>query len=170
MKYFRAPLTLVETAALVASIENCFRDNGYGLWAAESQKTGQLAGFVGLSPVDGPYPFAPAVEIGWRLARGCWGQGFATEGARASLRFGFDKIGLSEIVSFTAEINEPSRRVMERIGMTHDPDEDFEHPQLPEGDPLQRHVLYRIKREALTGGRASVRSTRERVELGREVG
>ena len=150
MKYFPAPLTHDESADLMARIETCFRDRGCGLWAAEIQSDGQLAGFVGLAPVEAPYPFAPAVEVGWRLARSCWGQGFATDGANASLRFGFDTIGLTEIVSFTSAINLPSRRVMERIGMTRNPCDDFDHPLVSEGDPLRRHVLYRIKCEAVT--------------------
>ena len=152
MEYFLAPLTLEETTALIERIEESFRTKGYGLWAVETQNGEQLAGFVGLAPVEGPYPFAPAVEVGWRLARACWGQGFATEAAIASLRFGFDKIGLTEIVSFTSIINDRSRRVMERIGMTNDPDEDFDHPRLPDGHPLRRHVLYRIRRDEPSGG------------------
>jgi RimJ/RimL family protein N-acetyltransferase len=152
MEYFLAPLTLEETTALIERIEESFRTKGYGLWAVETQNGEQLAGFVGLAPVEAPYPFAPAVEVGWRLARACWGQGFATEAAIASLRFGFDKIGLTEIVSFTSIINDRSRRVMERIGMTNDPDEDFDHPRLPDGHPLRRHVLYRIRRDEPSGG------------------
>jgi RimJ/RimL family protein N-acetyltransferase len=90
--------------------------------------------------------FTPAAEIGWRLARGQWGKGYATEGARAALAFGFDKLGLDEIVSFTAVINLRSQRVMERIGMTHDPADDFDHPRVAPGDPLRPHVLYRLRR------------------------
>jgi ribosomal-protein-alanine N-acetyltransferase len=88
----------------------------------------------------------PCVEIGWRLARAYWGQGYATEGARASLRYGFETLGVTEIVAFTAVGNAPSRRVMDRIGMTRDPDGDFDHPLVPIGHPHRRHVLYRIRR------------------------
>lgn len=153
MRYFPALLTVEETAALVETIEECFRTNGYGLWAVEIGTGGPLAGFVGLSPVGIPYPFAPAVEVGWRLARPCWGQGFATEAATASLRFGFDKVGLDEIVSFTSVVNDRSRRVMERIGMNRNPTDDFDHPMLPDGHPLRRHVLYRVRsdRPSLAG-------------------
>jgi RimJ/RimL family protein N-acetyltransferase len=97
----------------------------------------------------------PAVEVGWRLDRLYWGHGFATEAARATLSDGFGRVGLTEIVSFTVPANERSIRVMERLGMTHDPADDFEHPRLPEGHRLCRHVLYRISRErweVLTAG------------------
>jgi RimJ/RimL family protein N-acetyltransferase len=153
MEYFPAPLTHEETAALVERIEDCFRTNGYGLWAVEIGRGAHLAGFVGLSPVEIPYPFAPAVEVGWRLVRACWGHGFATEAATASLRFGFDEVGLDEIVSFTSVVNDRSRRVMERIGMNRIPADDFDHPSLPEGNPLRRHVLYRVRsdRPSLAG-------------------
>lgn len=153
MEYLPTSLTPEETTALVERIEESFRTHGYGLWAVETQNGRRLAGFVGLAPVEAPYPFAPAVEVGWRLARVCWGQGFATEAAMASLRFGFDEIGLTEIVSFTSITNDRSRRVMERIGMTNDPDEDFDHPRLPDGHPLRRHVLYRIRRDERCKGR-----------------
>lgn len=87
----------------------------------------------------------PAVEIGWRLAADHWNQGYASEGARAVLDFGFTCLGLDEIVSFTVPLNLRSRRVMEKIGMTRSPAEDFDHPLAPEGHPLRRHVLYRIR-------------------------
>lgn len=90
--------------------------------------------------------FTPAVEIGWRLARAAWGEGYATEAARASLAFGFEEIGLDQIVSFASAGNMRSRAVMERVGMTRNPDDDFDHPGLPDADPLRRHVLYRIDR------------------------
>jgi RimJ/RimL family protein N-acetyltransferase len=103
-----------------------------------------FAGFVGLSVPRFEAHFAPCVEIGWRLAAQHWGHGYATEGARAALAFGFGTLGLEEIVAFTAPRNVRSRRVMEKIGMTYDPADDFDHPLLPEGHPLRRHVLYRI--------------------------
>jgi ribosomal-protein-alanine N-acetyltransferase len=101
-------------------------------------------GFVGLAPATFPAHFTPAVEVGWRLARPYWNRGYATEAARAVLRFGFDVLGLPEIVSFTAVINQPSRGVMAKLGMRHDPADDFDHPRVPAGSPLRRHVLYRI--------------------------
>lgn len=146
MEFFPAPLTVAETREYVERIETCFETNGYGLWAVEVQGGRRFAGFVGLSPVDPPYPFAPAVEIGWRLARECWGHGFATEAALASLGFGLYDIGLDEVVSFTSAVNTRSRRVMQRIGMIRNPADDFDHPKLLEGQPLRRHVLYRSRR------------------------
>jgi ribosomal-protein-alanine N-acetyltransferase len=91
--------------------------------------------------------FTPCVEIGWRLAREYWGHGYATEGARASLRFAFETLRLDEVVSFTVPANRRSRRVMERLGMTHNPADDFEHPDVPPGHPIRPHVLYRLRRE-----------------------
>ena len=91
--------------------------------------------------------FTPCVEIDWRLAAEHWNQGLATEGARAVAHHAFENLGIPELVSFTVPANKPSRRVMEKLGMTRDPAEDFEHPRLPEGHPLRRHVLYRLRRE-----------------------
>jgi ribosomal-protein-alanine N-acetyltransferase len=100
-------------------------------------------GFTGLERPSFEAHFTPAVEVGWRLARSAWGHGYATEAGRASLAFGFDAVGLEEIVSFTSVANMRSRAVMERLGMTHDPGDDFDHPELPEANRLRRHVLYR---------------------------
>ena len=105
--------------------------------------SGEFIGFTGLSVPRRTLPFSPCVEVGWRLARGFWGKGFATEAASAALRFGFGQLSLAEIVSFTAKGNQRSRAVMERIGM-HNVDEDFEHPGIPEGHSLRLHCLYRI--------------------------
>jgi RimJ/RimL family protein N-acetyltransferase len=98
---------------------------------------------VGLHRVRPELPCAPAVEVGWRLHPDQWGQGYATEAASASLRFGFDEADLEEIVAFTTTLNTRSQAVMERIGMVHDPEGDFDHPSVPKGSPLRRHVLYR---------------------------
>jgi RimJ/RimL family protein N-acetyltransferase len=119
-------------------------ERGWGLWAAEHTDTGELVGFVGLTVPTFDAPFLPGVEVGWRLARRHWGNGFAPEGGRAALGFAFDVLGLDEVLSFTAVGNHRSRRVMEKLGLRHHPDEDFEHPNLPEGSPIRRHVLYRI--------------------------
>jgi RimJ/RimL family protein N-acetyltransferase len=121
-------------------------ERGWGLWALEVKETGEFIGFTGLSVPSFEAPFLPGVEIGWRLAKGAWGNGYATEAALASLAHGFGPAGLDEIVSFTATTNVPSQRVMQRIGMTHDEAGDFDHPRLPDGHRLQRHVLYRINR------------------------
>jgi ribosomal-protein-alanine N-acetyltransferase len=114
------------------------------MWAVEVPGAAQFIGFVGLMRATFAAPFTPAVEIGWRLARPYWNRGYATEGARAVLTFAFDTLRLPEVVSFTAAINLPSRRVMEKLGMRHDPAEDFDHPRVPAGSPVRRHVLYRI--------------------------
>lgn len=132
--------------AIVGRVRAHFDTHGYGWWAAELKETHAFIGFIGLSHIPFEAHFTPAVEVGWRLASAYWGQGYATEGARASLEAAFTELGLSEIVSITAPANLRSRRVMERIGMSRDPAEDFDHPRLSEGDPLRRHVLYRIGR------------------------
>jgi RimJ/RimL family protein N-acetyltransferase len=146
MEHFPATLSAAESAALVERIEACFDDRGYGLWAVELPAQASCIGFVGLSPVDLQVPFAPAVEVGWRLARGFWGRGFATEAAAAATAFGFQRLDLTQIVAYTATANLRSRRVMERLGMRRDPVEDFDHPKLPAGERLRRHVLYRLAR------------------------
>ncbi len=116
---------------------------GWGLWAVEVAGGSPFVGMVGLHRVRPELPFAPAVEVGWRLHPDWWGHGYATEAAAASLRFGFCEGGLEEIVAFTTTLNARSQAVMERIGMTHDPGDDFDHPSQPEGSALRRHVLYR---------------------------
>lgn len=147
MEHFPRTLSRAESDALALRIEDCFDRHGYGLWAIEVNSPGRpFAGFVGLSPVESDLPFAPAVEVGWRLASRFWGHGYATEAASAAIAFGFERLGLGEIVSFTAAVNLRSRRLMERLRMRRDPREDFEHPLLPAGDPLAAHVLYRIGR------------------------
>lgn len=118
---------------------------GFTLYAAELLVSGDFIGFIGLSVPTFEAHFTPCVEIGWRLAAAYWNRGLATEGARAVLRHGFEALGLAEVVAFTVPGNLASRRVMEKIGMTHDPGEDFEHPRLPEGHALRRHVLYRVR-------------------------
>jgi RimJ/RimL family protein N-acetyltransferase len=133
--------------AIVGRVRAHFDQHGFGWWAAELKETGTFIGFIGLSHIGFEAHFTPAVEVGWRLASAYWGKGYATEGARAALEAGFTQLGLSEIVSITVPANLRSRRVMERIGMSRDPADDFDHPRLPEGDPLRRHVLYRIDRE-----------------------
>ena len=133
-----------ESDAFVERIEREFDDRGYGLWAVEEPGVTPFAGFVGLHHHDFPAHFTPCVEVGWRLAREFWGRGYATEGGGAALRFGFEDLGLEEIVSMTTVANLRSRAVMERLGMTRDPADDFEHPNVPLGNPTRPHVLYRI--------------------------
>jgi RimJ/RimL family protein N-acetyltransferase len=148
MEHFPSPLSPAESDAQIERFRQRWRDDGHGPWAVERAVDGAFLGFAGLATPYFEAPFTPAVEVGWRLAREAWGHGYATEAAHASLEFGFDVLGLEEIVSFTVPANERSRRVMERIGMTRDPADDFEHPRLEPGHPLRRHVLYRLRREA----------------------
>lgn len=123
-------------------------EHGWGLWALEVRETGRFIGFTGLAVPRFEAPFTPAVEVGWRLVRQAWGFGYATEAARAATAVGFETLGLDEIVSFTAVRNERSRAVMRRLGMSHDAGDDFDHPALPVGHRLRRHVLYRLRRPA----------------------
>jgi RimJ/RimL family protein N-acetyltransferase len=145
MEHFPAVLTRVESDAFAARIRAELAERGFGLWAVEAPGVAPFIGFTGLAVPRFAAHFTPCVEIGWRLAREHWGRGYAPEAARAALAFGFERLGLAEIVSFTALGNARSRRVMEKLGMTHDPAGDFEHPGLPPGHPLRRHVLYRAR-------------------------
>jgi RimJ/RimL family protein N-acetyltransferase len=147
MEHYPAVLSRAESDAVADRIEQHLRERGFGLWALEVPGVADFAGYVGLSVPRFEAAFTPCVEIGWRVAPELWGRGYATEGARAVLAHGFGPLGLAEIVSFTTTANQRSRRVMEKIGMTHDPAEDFQHPLLPEGHPLRPHVLYRIRPE-----------------------
>jgi RimJ/RimL family protein N-acetyltransferase len=149
MEHFPATLSREESDAQVTGIEARFAEREFGLWAVEVVGVTPFAGFVGLTVPRFSAPFTPCVEVGWRLAAEHWGHGYATEGGRAALDFGFDVLGLSEIVAFTVPENVRSRRVMEKLGMTRDPSDDFDHPVLPAGHRLSRHVLYRIARPSL---------------------
>ena len=146
MEHFPSPLTREESDATVDRILAHFEAHGFGLWAVESPAVAPFAGFIGLCRPRFEAHFTPCVEIGWRLAAQYWARGYATEGAQAALTFGFETLGLDEIVSFTATANLRSRRVMAKVGMTHHPEDDFDHPLLPPGHALQRHVLYRRAR------------------------
>lgn len=146
MEYFPATLSRGESDEMVSRIEQTFERSHLGLWAVEVIGNGSFAGFVGLWPTTFEAHFTPAIEIGWRLDRTYWGQGYATEAARAVTDDGFERLHLGEIVSFTAAINIRSRRVMEKLGMSHSSDDDFDHPRVGSGDPLRRHMLYRLPR------------------------
>jgi RimJ/RimL family protein N-acetyltransferase len=146
MEHFPSPLTREMSDALVERIQVGLDELGYGLWALEVRATGEFIGFTGLALQTFPAHFTPAVEVGWRLATSAWGQGYASEAARAALDHGFSECGLDEIVSMTAVTNVRSQRVMERIGMTHHPHDDFLHPNIATDSPLRPHVLYRITR------------------------
>ena len=144
MEHFVACLTRAESDDLVDRIEDHFDREGWGLWAVDVADTGTFIGYVGLWPATFGAHFTPAVEVGWRLAQEGWGQGYATEAARASLQDGFDRVGLDEVVSMTSVGNSRSRRVMEKLGMTRDAADDFDHPNVPVGHPIRRHVLFRL--------------------------
>jgi RimJ/RimL family protein N-acetyltransferase len=146
MKHFPAPLSRADSDALARHADTFLRENGWGLWAVEVSDDGRFAGFTGLTPVRPSLPFAPAIEVGWRLARWAWGRGYATEAATAALRIAFGDLDLDEVVSFTAATNVRSAAVMQRIGMTRNPADDFDHPDLPVRSSLRPHVLYRIAR------------------------
>jgi ribosomal-protein-alanine N-acetyltransferase len=135
----------MQSQALVLRVRAHFAKHGWGLWAVEVPQKASFIGFVGLQWVPFESHFTPAVEVGWRLARPHWGHGYATEAARAAVEFGFDEAGLEEVVGMTVPANVRSQRVMERIGMMRDEGGDFEHPRVPEGHPLKRHILYRVR-------------------------
>jgi RimJ/RimL family protein N-acetyltransferase len=145
MRYFPAVLSSEQTNAGIDIWCQQFADKGWSNWAVELLGTGEFIGFIGLSIPRRQLPFSPCVEIGWRLKRTAWGQGYATEGAKECLRIAFERLGLEEVVSFTALTNRPSVRVMERIGMTN-ANANFDHPAVPEGNPLRPHCLYKITR------------------------
>lgn len=144
MEHFPATLSRSESDAMVDRIQQKFEQQGFGLWALEHRSSGDFLGFVGLNQPNFKAHFTPAIEIGWRLAHPFWGQGYACEAARKVLRFGFAELALDEIVSFTATCNLRSMALMQRLGMLHDPAEDFNHPALIPGDRLEHHVLYRL--------------------------
>ncbi len=146
MEFMPGCLSSAESDLLADRIEAHFREHGFGLYAVELRKERLFIGFLGLAIPRFKAHFTPSVEIGWRLSPDCWGVGLATEGARAVVRHAFESLGLEALVSFTVPANLRSRRAMEKIGMTHNPLDDFDHPNLPEGHPLRRHVLYRLRR------------------------
>ena len=145
MRYFPAKQSREASDRSIDVWQAELADRGWSNWAVELKEGGVFLGFIGLTVPRRALPFMPCVEIGWRLARAHWRQGYATEGARGALRVGFKQLQLPEIVSFTAVVNLPSRAVMERIGMIN-ANEDFEHPAVPEGNPLRTHCLYRLSR------------------------
>lgn len=149
MRYFPALLSRQESDALADRIEAHWAQHGFTFYAAELRENAEFIGFIGLAVPSFHTHFTPCVEIGWRLAAAWWNRGLATEGARAVLGYAFGHLGMKQIVAFTVPANLPSRRVMEKLGMTRNPADDFDHPRLPERHPLQRHVLYRITAPAV---------------------
>jgi 3-dehydroquinate dehydratase / shikimate dehydrogenase len=149
MEYFPSLLTREESDQMTKKFQTKIEERGWGMWAVSTPGIAEFIGFIGLSNMDEstfPTRFAPAVEIGWRLAFDYWGKGYATEGAQAALQYGFEMLNLKEIVSFTAVLNMRSRRIMEKIGMHHDPKDNLDHPKVPEGHWLRKHVLYRLEK------------------------
>jgi RimJ/RimL family protein N-acetyltransferase len=144
MRYFPSTLDRAESGAFIRRIEQRFEQHGFGLWALEIAQTGEFIGFTGLNPMPDGVPGAGGTEVGWRLAKHAWHRGYATEAARAALDIAFHRIGLGEIWSMTAVLNEPSQAVMRRIGLAHYAF--FDHPRVPAGSPLRPHVVYHLAR------------------------
>jgi RimJ/RimL family protein N-acetyltransferase len=143
MKYFPNVLTRLESDALAKRIQSIITERGWGFWALEIKNTQEFIGFVGLHIPTTNLPFSPCVEVGWRLTTAHWGNGYVHEAAIEALRFGFDKLGQTEIVSFTAVENYRSQNVMKKLGMQKDI-AIFEHPDVPAGHALRKHCLYRL--------------------------
>lgn len=150
IQFLGGPLTMEQVTDFITKKNNHFEKHGYTLWAVELKKTGELLGFIGLNYTDWKSHFTPAVEIGWRLGSQYWGKGYATEGAKVVLDYGFKKCNLQEIVSFSIPSNLPSIRVMEKIGLKRDLKGDFAHPKLPPNHPLSHHILYRLTKKEYT--------------------
>lgn len=146
MEHFASSLSPAESDAMVERIRQHFASHGFSLWAVEVPGVADFIGYVGLVYVPFTAAFTPAVEVGWRLAAEHWGHGYASEGARRVLELGFAQLHLEQIVSMTIPANQRSRRVMEKLGMQRSPADDFDHPRLPEGHRIRRHVLYRLSR------------------------
>ncbi|PKQ16405.1 MAG: GNAT family N-acetyltransferase [Actinobacteria bacterium HGW-Actinobacteria-7] len=161
MEFLPALLSREQSDVLADRFEAHFDREGFGPWAVEVVGGPEFVGFVGLLTVSFEAHFTPAVEIGWRLASEQWGHGYATEAASAALVYGFDSLGLDEIVAFTVPANLRSQAVMERIGMVRDEAGDFDHPSLPEDSPLRWHVLYRRRSDIPGGGH---RAERQKVD------
>ena len=154
MRYFAGLVSAEDSDRSIAAWQQAITERGWANWAVEERTSGAFIGFVGLSMPRRVFAFSPCVEIGWRLARGHWGQGLATEAALAVLQVGFDALRLDQVVSFTSLVNAPSRAVMQGIGMRNS-GEDFDHPALPEGSPLRRHCLYRLTGDEWRSQRAA---------------
>lgn len=146
LRYFPRLITTEQSNEIIDRCKIEIERDGIGLWAVSVPGICDFIGFIGIRKVGPEMPFAPAVEIGWRLAKEYWGQGYATEGAQAVLDYAFNRMGLDEVVAFTTVTNLPSQNVMKKLGMVYSKDEDFDHPKLDKNHPLARHVLYRIRK------------------------
>ena len=145
MKYYPDILTEEESNDMAQRFEALIAFKGWGFWVVENLDEKKFMGFVGLHEPTYDLPVTPCVEIGWRLAKEYWGQGYASEAAKASLSVAFEELDLPEVYSFTSILNAKSQAVMERLGMVN-MKQNFEHPMIPEDSPLREHVLYRIDR------------------------
>jgi 3-dehydroquinate dehydratase / shikimate dehydrogenase len=143
-EFFLGVLSREESNREVIELSRHIDNSGWGFWAVSLRQTDEFIGCIGLDEVYFKMSFSPAIDIGWRLAYNHWGKGYATEGAMAALRYGFDVINLQAIVAYTAVQNMLSRHVMDKIGMCRDPHGDFDHPDFPDDHKHKRHVLYRI--------------------------
>ncbi len=146
MEYYPSTLSNEESDAMAEQIKALITERSWGFWAVETIVDGQFIGFVGLHKPTYDLPVSPCIEIGWRLGREFWGNGYATEAAKEAMRFAFSELGLDKIYSFASVSNEKSWKVMGRLGMT-DTGDNFDHPIIPEGHALREHVLYKITRE-----------------------
>jgi RimJ/RimL family protein N-acetyltransferase len=146
MEFFPSTYTRERAERSAALLRERLERDGYGWWVLEIKGGASFAGVIALQDVPFEAHFTPALEVGWRLRHDHWGRGYATEGARAALEFAFSELQRDEVVAMTAALNEPSQRVMQRLGMTRDPNGDFEHPAVAAGHPIRPHVLYRIRR------------------------
>lgn len=146
IEFLRGPLTMEQVTDFIAFMNKQSTEEGYALWAVEEKSSNKLIGSIGIDRIKWEAPFSPRIEIAWRLGSQFWGKGYATEGAKATINYGFTKCRLEEIVAITVPANVRSIRVMEKIGMMRDFKGDFAHPRLPLDHPLSKHILYRIKK------------------------
>lgn len=144
MRYFPSLLSREESQQFLSRVQEKYREEGFSFLACELKSTHEMIGFVGLNQPSFESHFTPCVEIGWRIAKPFWRQGYAFEAAQRMLEVAFNEMHLDEVVAFTVRANQPSRALMEKLGMTHNVQDDFQHPSLPLDHPLSWHVLYRV--------------------------
>lgn len=148
MNFFPNTLTTEQTLTLHQAIETEFNEYGFGLYAVEVKENNDFIGFIGFHRATFDADFTPCVEIGWRLKKVAWGKGYATEGAKACLQYGFRHLRFNDIYSFTADINTPSKNVMKKIGLNFI--KTFDHPKIEDSSPLKKHVLFHINKQQYT--------------------
>lgn len=145
MEFFPSTFSKEQSNSIARRYIEKMEDKGWGIWAVTAKDVSDFIGMIGLNQIEFSAPFTPAVEVAWRLDSNYWGFGYAPEGATACLEFGFNTLKLEEIVAFTYVNNFRSQKVMEKIGMHHDPEGDFDHPRIEESSPVRKQVLYRLK-------------------------